>query len=96
MSVDRKIKEFKEELELKSSTELVRIWVENNRIRWPYEAFAAIKLILEGRDEVLPSQNPPAYKSTLYPTPAPRVRKLKKQTGIRGWLHSLLSKKIVS
>ena len=91
MSMDKKLKEFKEELELKSSEELTQIWVGNNRARWPYEAFVAIKLILDERGEELPSQGFPTYQSTLYPTPAPRVKKLKKQTRLRRWLHSLLS-----
>jgi hypothetical protein len=92
MSMDKQLKEFKEELELRSSEELIQIWVGNNRARWPYEAFVAIKLILDERGEDLPSQSSPTYKSTLYPTPAPRVKKLKKQTSLRRWLHSLLPK----
>jgi len=92
MSMDKKLKEFKEELEFKSSEELMQIWVGNNRARWPYEAFVAIKLILDERGEDLPSQSSPTYKTTLFPTPAPRVKKLKKQTRLRRWLHSLLPK----
>ena len=31
-------------------------------------------------------------KSIVRPVPAPRVKKIKKLTGIRGWLHSLFHK----
>lgn len=37
-------------------------------------------------DTTLPPQ------STVQPTPAPRVKKIKKLTGIRGWFHSLFHK----
>ena len=85
-------REFKRKLNSKNSEELIKIWVENDREKYPPETFAAIRLILHERGEKLPLQNTRNYKSILQPTPARRVKKIKKLTGIRGWFHSLLSK----
>jgi hypothetical protein len=88
----RNSREFKRKLDSKNSEELIDIWVENDREKHPPETFTAIRLILDERGERLPLQNTRNYKSILKPTPAPRVKKLKKLTGIRGWFHSLWSK----
>jgi len=46
------------EMQARSSEELLPIWVQNDRDIWSEEAFAAIKVVLEGRGVAIPAQGP--------------------------------------
>jgi hypothetical protein len=48
--------EIYQAMELKSSEQLLYIWVENDHVSWHDEVFDVIKEILENREEVLPEQ----------------------------------------
>lgn len=49
---------IRESFEKKSTSELLRIWTENNRQRWSQTAFDVIEDILAMRKVPLPDQNP--------------------------------------
>ena len=74
MTISRKAREFKKKLNRKSSKKLIRIWVENDREKWPFEAFEAIRMILDQRGEGLPLQNSTTYQSWFQTTSAPQIK----------------------
>lgn len=90
MDINLNIKVYKEELGSKKTGELLQIWAENDRTKWPAEAIEAARQILEERDEDIPLQSPPHFESSSPLSPplslTAQVKHPGNLDGVAGWL----------